>query len=216
MVNDIESLVYTVDVQVGSQRFNMTLDTNAVASVLFAKGFAASNRSCNNGDARRNLFDPSLSKTFKVTYGDVAGDGWWFYLHDYPYVGSECQKIFGSNLFLGGVYAQDTYQIGAFSVPQVPFILSNYTFPQPLNPRWASDGVFPLALKYGEPQALGTVFSAMGGTQEVSLFLNNARPSDNQPVPGGRITFGGKNTQDCSDKWVTLKSKKDNWGLSLN
>ncbi|KAH7693784.1 hypothetical protein AAVH_39176, partial [Aphelenchoides avenae] len=57
-VNGIESFVYTVDVQVGSQRFNLTLDTNAQGSVLFAKGFVASNRSCSKGDAQRNLFDP--------------------------------------------------------------------------------------------------------------------------------------------------------------
>ncbi|KAH7713569.1 hypothetical protein AAVH_19107, partial [Aphelenchoides avenae] len=82
-VNGIESLVYTVDVQVGSQSFNLTLDTNSQASVLFAKGFVASNRSCSKGDAQRRLFDPSLSKSFKVTAESVGG----WYLYEYPYVG---------------------------------------------------------------------------------------------------------------------------------
>lgn len=42
------------------------------------------------------------------------------------------------------------------------------------------------------------------------------RPSDNEPVPGGRITFGGKNTQDCSDKWVALQSEAGDWDWSLS
>ncbi|KAH7693161.1 hypothetical protein AAVH_39809, partial [Aphelenchoides avenae] len=73
MVNGIESLVYTVDVKVGTQRFNLTVDTNQPASVLFAKGFVASNRSCSKGDAQRNLFDSSLSTSFKVTGSDLRG-----------------------------------------------------------------------------------------------------------------------------------------------
>ncbi|KAH7712657.1 hypothetical protein AAVH_19999 [Aphelenchoides avenae] len=88
-VNGIESLVYTVDVQVGSQIFNLTLDTNAEASVLFAKGFVASNRSCSKGDAERRLFDPSLSTSFKVTTGSVGG---WF-LYEYPYVGVSQREV---------------------------------------------------------------------------------------------------------------------------
>ncbi|KAH7713846.1 hypothetical protein AAVH_18791 [Aphelenchoides avenae] len=164
-VNGIESLVYTVDVQVGSQRFNLTLDTNAEASVLFAKGFVASNRSCSKGDAQRHLFDPSLSKTFKVTSGSIGG----WYLFEYPYVGLECHQSIGYGQSLQGVWGQDTYQFGALSVPEVPFILSNNT-QFPLNPRWASDGILPLGALYGE--ALNKVLAAFGGGQEVSLFLN--------------------------------------------
>ncbi|KAH7719416.1 aspartic protease 7 [Aphelenchoides avenae] len=208
-VNGIESLVYTVDVQLGSQIFNLTLDTNAEASVLFAKGFVASNRSCSKGDAERRLFDPSLSTSFKVTTGSVGG---WF-LYEYPYVGLECHQSVGAGQLLQGVWGQDAYNFGTFSVPEVPFILSNNTY-YPLNPRWASDGILPLGMMYGE--ALKKVLGAVGGGQEVSLYLNNAKTSDNHPVPGGRITFGGKNTQDCGDKWVTLKSDDTDWFLSLN
>ncbi|KAH7694142.1 hypothetical protein AAVH_38817, partial [Aphelenchoides avenae] len=44
-----------------------------------------------------------------------------------------------------------------------------------------------------------------------------AKTTDNHPVPGGRITFGGKNTQDCGDKWVTLQSDFEaDWSLALN
>ncbi|KAH7666353.1 aspartic protease 7, partial [Aphelenchoides avenae] len=103
---------------------------------------------------------------------------------------------------------------GALSVPEMPFILANSTH-YPLNPRWASDGILPLGLVSGE--ALQKVFGASGGTQEVSLFLNNAKPSDNRPVPGGRIKFGGKNTQDCGDKWVTMNgADTTRWLLALN
>ncbi|KAH7671525.1 hypothetical protein AAVH_42675, partial [Aphelenchoides avenae] len=87
-VSDIESLVYTIDVQVGSppQRFNMTLDSNADAPVLFAKGLVAWNRSCSTGDDRhRNLFDRSLSKTFEAR-NDLADLGG-YELNAYPYVG---------------------------------------------------------------------------------------------------------------------------------
>ncbi|KAH7680267.1 hypothetical protein AAVH_41360, partial [Aphelenchoides avenae] len=164
-VNGIESLVYTVDVQVGSQSFNLTLDTNAQASVLFAKDFVASNRSCSKGNAQRNLFDPSISKSFKVTAGSVGG----WYLYEYPYVGLECHQSLGYGPSLHGVWGQDTYQLGGVSVPEVPFILSNNTY-YPLNPRWASDGILPLGLLYGE--ALKKVLGAFDGGQEVSLFLN--------------------------------------------
>ncbi|KAH7712655.1 hypothetical protein AAVH_19997 [Aphelenchoides avenae] len=164
-VNGIESLVYTVDVQVGSQRFNLTLDTNAQASVLFAKGFVALNRSCSTGYAQRNLFDPGLSKTLQVAAGSVGG----WYLYEYPYVGLECHESIGSGMDLYGMRVQDTYQLGALSVPEVPFILSNFTF-YPLNPRWASDGILPLGYNYLE--ALPKVLSSSGGAQEVSLFLN--------------------------------------------
>ncbi|KAH7713849.1 hypothetical protein AAVH_18794, partial [Aphelenchoides avenae] len=58
-------------------------DTNAQGFVLFAKGFVASSRSCSKGDAQRNLFDPSLSQSFKVTAGSVGA----WYLFEYPYVG---------------------------------------------------------------------------------------------------------------------------------
>lgn len=52
---------------------------------------------------------------------------------------------------------------------EVPFILSNRTY-HPLNPRWASDGVFPLGLQSGE--ALQKTLDAFGGNPEVSLFLD--------------------------------------------
>lgn len=81
-MKDIESLVYTVDVQVGcmiwrwllyitwliaflAQRFNLTLDTDVQVAVLFAKGFVASNRSCSTGDAKRNLFDRKYVQALK-------------------------------------------------------------------------------------------------------------------------------------------------------
>ncbi|KAH7723633.1 hypothetical protein AAVH_08739 [Aphelenchoides avenae] len=164
-VNGIESLVYTVDVQIGSQRFNLTLDTTAQASVLFAKGFVASDRSCSKGDAPRHLFDPSLSKSFKVT--STVVDEW--SLSEYPYVGLECHQSIGPGQNLNGEWGQDTFQFGSVSVTEVPFILSDNTY-YPLNPRWASDGILPLGLVYGE--ALQKVFGAFGGGQEVSLFLN--------------------------------------------
>ncbi|KAH7696091.1 hypothetical protein AAVH_36841, partial [Aphelenchoides avenae] len=65
------------------QSFNLTLDTNKQVSVLFAKGFVASNRSCSKGDAQRHLFDPSLSKSFTALDRRVSG----WSLDEYPYVG---------------------------------------------------------------------------------------------------------------------------------
>lgn len=44
-----------------AHRFNLTLDMTTDASVLFAKDFVASNRTCSTGQAQRNLFDPSLA-----------------------------------------------------------------------------------------------------------------------------------------------------------
>ncbi|KAH7669970.1 aspartic proteinase 1, partial [Aphelenchoides avenae] len=35
------------------------------------------------------------------------------------------------------------------------------------------------------------------------------------PAPGGRITFGSKNTQDCSGKWITLDSEDVDWNLLI-
>lgn len=63
-------------------------------------------------------------------------------------------------------------QIGSVSVPEVPFVLSNRTT-HPLNPQWASDGVLPLGLAQyiSGDGAIRTVLDALGGKQEVSVFL---------------------------------------------
>ncbi|KAH7704087.1 hypothetical protein AAVH_28727 [Aphelenchoides avenae] len=63
----VESVIYTIDVAVGLQRFNLTLDTNAQAPVLFGKGYVPPNSSCRfdygrdptdeDGGTPRNLFD---------------------------------------------------------------------------------------------------------------------------------------------------------------
>ncbi|KAH7695409.1 hypothetical protein AAVH_37532, partial [Aphelenchoides avenae] len=82
-VNSMESLVYTIDVVVGSQRFNLTLDTTTQESVLFSKDFVATKHPCSMGDAHRNLFDPSLSKSFEVIDRVVGLSS----LDDYPYGG---------------------------------------------------------------------------------------------------------------------------------
>ncbi|KAH7713567.1 aspartic protease 7, partial [Aphelenchoides avenae] len=42
-----------------------------------------------------------------------------------------------------------------------------------------------------------------------------SRPHANGPAPGGRITFGSKNTQDCSSKWVTLNADNVDWNLQI-
>ncbi|KAH7694393.1 hypothetical protein AAVH_38562 [Aphelenchoides avenae] len=145
-VNGIESLVYTVDVKVGypPQRFNLTLDTNAQVSVLFQKGFVRIKPVVQHGRCT------AQSLRSEVFAENVGGR----YLNDYPYVGLECQQSLGSGMALAGLWARDTYHFGDLSVADVPFILSNHTFPQPLNPRWASDGVFPLGMDEREEERL--------------------------------------------------------------
>ncbi|KAH7704088.1 hypothetical protein AAVH_28728 [Aphelenchoides avenae] len=63
----VDSLVYTIEVAVGQQRFNLTLDPNAQAAVLFEKGYVPPSSSCRfdwignptgeTGDAPRNFFE---------------------------------------------------------------------------------------------------------------------------------------------------------------
>lgn len=95
-------------------------------------------------------------------------------------------------MYLDGVWASDTFQarcsqipkheigsfgmrnepnrvqFGDFLVHDLPFVLSNSTAPYPVNPRWASDGVFPLAYN----DVLEQVFFELNLNDEVSLFLN--------------------------------------------
>ncbi|KAH7713563.1 hypothetical protein AAVH_19101 [Aphelenchoides avenae] len=153
---------------IAAQRFSLTLDTGAQNFVLFSKGYASTLRPlCGKGDMQRKLFDPSLSRTLKLT-NEPSGA----LLRAYPYVGLECHKSVGSEIMLYGVRATDTYQIGSVSVPEVPFVLSNRTT-HPLNPQWASDGVLPLGLAQyiSGDGAIRTVLDALGGKQEVSVFL---------------------------------------------
>lgn len=57
----------------------------------------------------------------------------------------------------------------SFAVKNVSFILANHTY-WPLNPRWHSDGVFPLGTLEGE--AMWDILSGLGDKREVSLWLN--------------------------------------------
>ncbi|KAH7717745.1 eukaryotic aspartyl protease superfamily [Aphelenchoides avenae] len=209
-VKDIEGLFYTLDVQVGSQQFNLTLDTYKTTSILFDKSFVASNRSCGQSRSLRNLFNRSLSSSFKALCDSERGNMDGNSLDRYPYIGLECRQPFPYES-VNGVCASDTYQLGTFAVSDVPFFLANRT-EFPLNPLWPSDGVFPLG--FYEEQALPAILDAFGGSMEVSLYFNNAKSDGSEAAKEGRITFGGKNTEDCSDEWVTLFGGSS-WNLNV-
>ncbi|KAH7695470.1 hypothetical protein AAVH_37471, partial [Aphelenchoides avenae] len=83
-----------------------------------------------------------------------------------------------------GTQATDTFSFDAplddasvpLEVPRAGFNLANQSF-YPLNSQWASDGIFPLAIRqplgmgYGE-YALTAVLEEVGGNKEITLFLN--------------------------------------------
>ncbi|KAH7712617.1 hypothetical protein AAVH_20067, partial [Aphelenchoides avenae] len=74
----------------------------------------------------------------------------------------------GENLY--GSWATDNLALGnALMLYNTSFILANHTY-YPINPRWPSDGVFPLGLS--NTDALSQVFDAVGGRPEVSVVLN--------------------------------------------
>lgn len=100
----------------------------------------------------------------------------------------ECHQSVGSEINLYGSLAKDTYQvhsnrrnsitrcrlqIGSVLVPGVPFLLSNRTT-HPLSSQWTSDGVMPLGLArfIGGGGAIQNVLDAVGGNQEVAVFLS--------------------------------------------
>ncbi|KAH7719657.1 hypothetical protein AAVH_12907 [Aphelenchoides avenae] len=59
---DVENAVYTLDVTIGSQTFNLTLDTTALSSVLFEKRYAPQIGKCGGNvekGVQRNFFDPT-------------------------------------------------------------------------------------------------------------------------------------------------------------
>ncbi|KAH7709417.1 hypothetical protein AAVH_23318 [Aphelenchoides avenae] len=57
-VHGLQDLVYTVDVTIGSQQFNLTLDTIQAITVLFAKGIKTGYTGCDSAVAQRRLYDP--------------------------------------------------------------------------------------------------------------------------------------------------------------
>ncbi|KAH7703308.1 ASP-1 protein [Aphelenchoides avenae] len=101
--------------------------------------------------------------------------------------------------------------VDSLTVTQVPFFLANEA-EYSLNPGWASDGVFPLAMKASD-DALAKILYAAGGRRVLTLWLNGS-PNDGAPAPGGQITFGGPDTANCDANWHKVISN-DNWSVKL-
>ncbi|KAH7709461.1 hypothetical protein AAVH_23273 [Aphelenchoides avenae] len=201
--------------------FNLTLDTAATATLLFADGltYMRKNYACGNGTGQRNSFDPSKSVSYESS-GKLIPDGWDETIPRYPtvpYIGLSCEKMVDDvNDDLIGTQATDTFSFDAplddasvpLEVPSAGFNLANQSF-YPVNARWASDGIFPLAIRellgtvYGE-YALTAVLDEVDGKREVTLFLNGTPSERSSAAPGGVITFGGRDTISCSDKWIQL------------
>ncbi|KAH7712411.1 renin [Aphelenchoides avenae] len=212
-VSGVDSLAYTIPVSVGGQAFNLTLDTNAQALVFFEKGYQYIQNSCGNATENRNFFDPSSSKTYQDTGNFAVGWGVSRYPL-FPYMEVACDELVGGAYELHGTVASDTLSLSSTSVDKVRFILAEKTY-YPLNPAWASDGVFPLALRNApddsSSNALSSVLDGVGGNQEVTLWLSGT--PTNTPTPGGQVTFGGKDTKNCGSKWTKLRSSVNFWTI---
>ncbi|KAH7696511.1 hypothetical protein AAVH_25482 [Aphelenchoides avenae] len=79
----------------------------------------------------------------------------------------------------------------------------------PLNETWRSDGVFPLSWDtwyddevHDSPPA--TILQAFKH-EELTLLFGGDPAADFSPAAGGWMTFGGKDTDHCEDKWTWLQ-----------
>ncbi|KAH7704089.1 hypothetical protein AAVH_28729 [Aphelenchoides avenae] len=99
-------------------------------------------------------------------------------------------------------------------IPKVPYILATQTDFM-INNKWPSDGVFPLGIQ--NHQALSRILSGVGGKQEVTLWLSGEPASHETPAPGGEITFGGKDTRNCGDRWTTIPNANTaDWSVPIH
>ncbi|KAH7704270.1 Protein ASP-1 protein5, partial [Aphelenchoides avenae] len=211
-----EYSIYTLDVTIGAQRFNLTLDMDALTSVVLAKGFSAANTYCTTPSSQRNLFDSSRSPSFNFVNASIDGP----LLDEHPYVGIECRQNRDQYTDrVSGEWATDTLALGSVSVTNAPFFLANHTRHQ-LNPQWASDGVLALSgYSYAREDATKKILNAIGEKQEITLFVSKQDFTGSAGVSQlpSVITFGGKDTQNCDSQlsYLTNDRYADDWSVPL-
>jgi hypothetical protein len=192
------------------QSFNLTISDAIFGATVLDDNYLSS--TCEIRKAERKRFASSRSTTYRHVFDFTAA-----YLSDFAGI-DQNNTCWDYDDVATGAYGSDDVTIGAsFSAMDIPFFLLK-TFDGAFDPSWSGDGIFglnfPQLYNFNSSyfSAATMLAQAVGGAAYVTVHLKSQDDPSQVVEQAGTVTFGGKNTKDCSDyQYVSLTSDGDNF-----